>query len=722
MKRFLQKEVEAIQFILKGQPHQLTTSLYRHLFVWTATLLFIITPLLSTDAGFNGDERFQIPYSHQLLDFYLSGGDNHSFVNNPPGETTYMKGGLFDLPSATINEILGHEQKSLAYHETRHILIGIYGVIAFIFTGLLARALAGWRAGWIALIMIALSPRFFGHSLMNPKDIPFAMAYVISAYFIVKTISSLPHPKTKHIIGMIVGIGASIGVRAGGVLIPVYFVFFALLAFIYHIYHQHNWQYDINVVRPAISRILIILGGGYLLGILFWPYALIDPISNPINAVTHVSNFHVDMPVLFNGEKIQSTNPPWYYTPHWITVTTPLLFLIGIGLFLLSSVNLRHYISYQKVGIILFMAVFPLLYIIYKNSTLYDGWRHTMFIYPPLVSLSATSWDWLYRKIRAQRIFQYLLTIGIIILLVNPLYWLIRSHPNQYVFFNPIVGGIQGAYGYYETDYWMVSVREASEWLLHHKILSNPDSSLPVIGTDCGVSAKPVLRKHFPDMKIKYTRYYDRIKKNWEYGLFYSRFVGKEQLQHNTWPPQHTIHRVAVDGVPLSIVVNRATKADYKGAEAMKSNNYKKAIRYFKKALQKDSQNESIYLSLGKSYMRTQQFKKATQAFKNCLQYYPNYNVAQYFLGNAYMKTKSYQKAITYFKRADIGIGYLRAGALYARQGNLSSAIYYLKKAIQKEPQLRQAYQMLGKIYKKKGNKAKAQQYLRAAQKLKKSR
>ena len=42
------------------------------------------------------------------------------------------------------------------------------------------------------------------------------------------------------------------------------------------------------------------------------------------------------------------------------------------------------------------------------------------------------------------------LTIG----LAEPLVFQIRNHPNQTVYFSPIIGGPRGAFGRYDMDYW----------------------------------------------------------------------------------------------------------------------------------------------------------------------------------------------------------------------------------------------------------------------------
>jgi hypothetical protein len=45
---------------------------------------------------------------------------------------------------------------------------------------------------------------------------------------------------------------------------------------------------------------------------------------------------------------------------------------------------------------------------------------------------------------------------------------LVRLHPEEYVFFNQSVGGLRGAAGNYETDYWGNSYREAVQLLVSH--------------------------------------------------------------------------------------------------------------------------------------------------------------------------------------------------------------------------------------------------------------
>ena len=56
----------------------------------------------------------------------------------------------------------------------------------------------------------------------------------------------------------------------------------------------------------------------------------------------------------------------------------------------------------------------------------------------------------------------------IVILSVHPVKFMASNHRYSYIYYNQLVGGLKGAYGNYETDYYYVSQTEASKWLLDY--------------------------------------------------------------------------------------------------------------------------------------------------------------------------------------------------------------------------------------------------------------
>jgi hypothetical protein len=91
--------------------------------------------------------------------------------------------------------------------------------------------------------------------------------------------------------------------------------------------------------------------------------------------------------MLFEDKRIISDKVPWYYIPKWIFISSPLIVLLGIVLSPWLLVSKQYKMA--MITFLFFAAIFPVAYVIYKKSPLYDGWRHLFFVYPPLVVLSA---------------------------------------------------------------------------------------------------------------------------------------------------------------------------------------------------------------------------------------------------------------------------------------------------------------------------------------------
>lgn len=51
------------------------------------------------------------------------------------------------------------------------------------------------------------------------------------------------------------------------------------------------------------------------------------------------------------------------------------------------------------------------------------------------------------------------------LILLPGLYGIIDGHPYQYIYYNQLVGGVEGAARQYELDYWCTSYREAMEFV-----------------------------------------------------------------------------------------------------------------------------------------------------------------------------------------------------------------------------------------------------------------
>ena len=313
--------------------------------------------------------------------------------------------------------------------------------------------------------------------------------------------------------------------------------------------------------------------------------------------------------------------------------------------------------------------------------------------------------------------------VGVILLLVIPLQWMVRYHPHQITYFNPLVGGLSGAYTNYETDYWMNGVKPALEWMDQEGILDENRKNKILVTGNPGTIARYKREYGNDKVQFSYMKYRNRSDRKWDYAVFYSGFIDQHMLKNKTWPPKGTIHQATAEGVPLAIVVERLSLEDYRGMQDFNKGNYQQAIEHFQSYLKEDPQHEVVLANLGQAYYRSNQQQKAIEYFRKAVEIHPEDMQSMNFLGNIYMQNGNMNQAISLFNRMikirpNYASGYMNLGVAYARSGSMQPAINYLKKAIELNPRLRQAYRVLGQIYKQQGNQQQAQRYLNAAKQL----
>lgn len=695
--------------------------LYKKIFWGSALVLLAITVILSLGSGINADDEYQDDYSNKLVSYYTTFGKDTSALNIPRGNM-HLYGGFFDLVTGFVNKALGYDDYDIEYHNVRHVFNAMMGVLAMVFVGLTASAIAGWRAGILALFFIFLSPRFLGHSLMNPKDIPFAAGFAVANYYTILLLQTLPKPKWSTMIGLALGIALAIATRAGGLLLIGYLGLFMGLHFLlkYGVKGFSSNTKELGKYAMYGAGIIIV---GYLLAIVTWPYALQSPIANPLKALSEFSQLGVKIRLLFQGENVMSDDTVWYYSILWIIKTIPLYVLIGfLGSMIWIGRLLQKY-SLLPVLLMFFASIFPVIYIIYKDSILHDGWRHLMFVYPSMVVVAALFWIQLESLFKNNRIIQYI-TYGILIILIlEPTIFIARNVHYPYVYFNPIGGGIKGAYGNFETDYWGVSTKQALDWMEKQGILSENMQDTVVIATSFYHPVSRLAGKYNGKVQVKYTRFNNRYTELWDYGIYPSRYIRGPHLRSHNWPNDKTIYTVTANGVPLTAIEKDTTHDAYQAEAAIKQQNYLTAVEALKKEVAAYPKNELAWQSLAMSYINTSNFQQAVQAANESLRAAPQNETSLYYLGLAYLNTGNVQGAINAFKESLVQndenfIVYYYLGVTYQQQQNWSEVLANANKAIELNQRFKQAYELGAMALEQMGNAQSAQQYREAASQL----
>ncbi|MCY7330843.1 MAG: glycosyltransferase family 39 protein, partial [Saprospiraceae bacterium] len=205
--------------------------LLRKIFWGVALFGLVMLVGLSFGSGINADDKFQVDYSQKLVNYYGTFGRDTAALNIPEGNM-HLYGGAFEIVTGFANKAFGYQPTDLGYHQVRHATSALLGWIAMLCAAMLARLIAGERAALITLIIMLLSPRFAGDSLMNPKDIPFAAGYMLAIYNLVAVLTRMPRPQMWNLVGLAGGLALGLGIRAGGLLTFVYVGLFAGLYFL----------------------------------------------------------------------------------------------------------------------------------------------------------------------------------------------------------------------------------------------------------------------------------------------------------------------------------------------------------------------------------------------------------------------------------------------------------------------------------------------------------
>jgi hypothetical protein len=617
-------------------------SYWKKIFLICSALLLIIMPMISRDYGQSGDEWLQIEYGQHIWNYFFAGDKQALDYSNMSLQYQGIEyyGGLFDY----VMELLHRAMPSIPILILRHFFNAIFGAFLMIFTGLFAwRLTRKWSIALIALLFIAFSPRIFGESMNNPKDIPFACGFIMSMYFFVALLQEIPARIWKNTLGLALGFGIAFGIRpAGGLLLIAYFVVAAALYFFTNSEFKARMLADKS--RLLKKTVLFTVGAllvGYIIGLLAWPWGLQEPLSRPLESLKAMTNIQITLRVFFEGVFRPNNNMPWYYEFKWMVISNPLIVIIGLLLFLLLSFKAKKDYGWFVVGLLIFAAFFTPLYMIYKKSSVHDTWRHLFFIYPFWVCMAAIGIDLIERFVNHKKL-PWLTVAVAVIGLIPAISWTVRAHPNQYVYFNELEGGVKGAFGYYDIDYYQNSGLQDAKWILRN-VKPIPGRKVVVASNMLGFDK--YFAKDTSWLLPYYVRYSDRHSRIWDYYITYSRFISAEQLQNEKWPPANVVFAVEEDGVPLSVIIKRRSDAGVAANEALQKKDFATAAAKYQEYIKTDTSDETAYMNYGIALASLGQLDAAIAAINKATQIDPGQ--AQFFqaLGQIYQMKGDQQNA-----------------------------------------------------------------------------
>ncbi len=629
---------------------------------WGALAFIAFTTLyLSTKAGINADEDFQVRYSESLINWYAGVPRDTSKMNAVEKQCdalnfTYRNsnmhyyGGFFEVIAGATNRAFGYKPEQIPYHNVRHFWVAIFGILAMLFTALAAKEIANWRAALLALGLMFVSPYFLGNALMNPKDIPFAAGFSIALFYMIRFFKTMPDEVNwKTIVGLALGFTVALGTRAGGILLIAYFGLFALI----HVatkYGVGKFFADKALLIKYLKYALVSVVGGYIGAILFWPYALMGPLSHPLKALSEFDKFAIGIRVLYKGVNVMSDQAPWDYAPRSILQSTPLIVILGLILAVPLSLKMIKRFGFLPVFMGFFAAIFPVLYVIYKDSNMYNQWRHLLFVYPGIIIISSVAIYTLYEFLSQKNQYFGFALLGLIGISALPsALHIAQNQELSFVYYNEAVGGVQPQFGKFETDYWGMSVKNGIEHLEQQGILKPDMDKQVTIISNMGYALQTYTKKYGDKVKWLYASYPNRYKYKWDYALYTSLFVSGDQLRSGNWPMKSgTIHTIKVGETPVLAVMQQDTSQRvFKAQQFLKENNLPKAIEELQAEFSQHPDNEVAISSLTECYLNSGNFAAAKTTAEALLKISPENFTAYYMKALAQAQTGDLNGAVS---------------------------------------------------------------------------
>ncbi len=287
--------------------------------------------------------------------------------------------------------------------------------------------------------------------------------------------------------------------------------------------------------RNSLPALIYYFSIAAVISYLTWPFLWNSPFYNFLEAFQVMRDFPYNAEVRFMGDNIQPSNLPWYFVPFLISVqiTEPMVILAWIGFIIfLSRMGDRN--SF----IPLVWLIFPVGLQILLKSNVYDNFRQFLFVLPPMFILAGVGFESLIKRVTNQ-----VWKILFIVICVAPgLIGVVSLHPYQYIYYNSFVGGVSGAEGKFELDYWLTSYHEAGAFI---NGVASPDANILAWGSGYNGARK--------DLTVFAFGSEDEIENSgeiFEYAVITSRYAMHQDILQDA----EVVYEVRKNGALLAVV------------------------------------------------------------------------------------------------------------------------------------------------------------------------
>ena len=258
---------------------------------------FLIGLFTFRDYGISIDEEFHRSSGFYWLNYILSFttfedlknlvdvkiNDIKGFTLQLPQEHPYY-GVVFDLPLAFLEIIFKIENPQNIFYFKHFLNFLLFFVSSIFFYKILLNRFSNYYISLFGTLFFILSPRIYGSSFFNNKDIVFLSFVTIALYYCFKSFDKASY---KNFILFAIFAALSTSQRILGIFLPVAFIVFFLLSFLSN---KRNSEH--------ILKIFFFFAFYFLFLIISWPLLWGDPINNFVLTFKYFSNHPLKLKML----------------------------------------------------------------------------------------------------------------------------------------------------------------------------------------------------------------------------------------------------------------------------------------------------------------------------------------------------------------------------------------------------------------------------------------
>jgi len=446
---------------------------YRRYLIFFSFLLILFSGLFSVkDYGVSSDESDQRHSGFVELN-YIGEKIAPSILNRYKGDRIYIdlsdekyqdrfSGHLLNTVSAFFEVIFKIEDRRNVFIFKHHIYFLLFFFSLISFYKICQIRFEKWYISILGVLIIFLSPRIFANSFYDPKDIPFFSMLIFSVHF---GLLFFKNRNFKYLIYFSIFNALVIsGIRIFGIISPILILSSAIL---YTFIVKENLKKNILLISSCLILSIIF-------SIILKPFLWSNPLTNFLDSFKYLGEFGElwNIPNLFFGEIILARDVPWYFSIVWISITTPIfylvLFLIGFSFYLVNSLryfknNFSNKTFYYD-SIFFSLLIIPIAGSIILRESSFNSWRHLYFIYPYFVIFSLIGFENILNYLKINSIKNYFYIFFIMILFFN-FTWIVKNHPYQYAYFN-ILADKKNLNREFDIDYHGLSYKQNLEFII----------------------------------------------------------------------------------------------------------------------------------------------------------------------------------------------------------------------------------------------------------------